>query len=48
MITQMDAEKFGSCTNQGACSAVCPKEISLDWIAKLNREHLRSKLNKAS
>ena len=44
MIAQMDAEMFGSCTNQGACSAVCPKEIDLDWIAKLNREHLRSKL----
>jgi succinate dehydrogenase / fumarate reductase iron-sulfur subunit len=43
MIAQMDAEQFGSCTNQGACSAVCPKEISLDWIAKLNREHIRAK-----
>ena len=42
MIAQMDAEQFGGCTNQGACAAVCPKEISLDWIAKLNREHLRS------
>ncbi len=40
MVAQMDAEMFGSCTNQGACAAVCPKEISLDWIAKLNREHL--------
>ena len=44
MVAQMDEEKFGSCTNQGACSAVCPKEISLDWIAKLNREHIRSQL----
>ena len=44
MIAQMDEEMFGSCTNQGACSAVCPKEVSLDWIAKLNREHMRSKL----
>ena len=44
MVAQMDEEMFGSCTNQGACSAVCPKEISLDWIAKLNREHLRTKL----
>ena len=42
MVAQMDEEKFGGCTNQGACSAVCPKEISLDWIAKLNREHIRS------
>ena len=48
MVAQMDAEKFGSCTNQGACSAVCPKEISLDWIAKLNREHMRAKLLEAT
>jgi succinate dehydrogenase / fumarate reductase iron-sulfur subunit len=48
MIAQMEAEHFGSCTNQGACSAVCPKEISLDWIAKLNREHLRSSLTRSS
>ena len=45
MIAQMEQEKFGSCTNQGACAAVCPKEISLDWIAKLNREHLRSSVH---
>ncbi len=44
MVAQMDAEVFGSCTNQGACSAVCPKEISLDWIAKLNRENMQSQL----
>ncbi len=44
MIVQMDKEKFGACTNTGACSAACPKEISLDWIAKLNREHVRAKL----
>ncbi len=44
MVAQMDEEMFGSCTNQGACSAVCPKEISLDWIAKLNREHIRSRV----
>ena len=46
MVAQMDAEKFGSCSNQGACSAVCPKEISLDWIAKLNRETLQSQLQR--
>lgn len=46
MVAQMDAEKFGSCSNQGACSAVCPKEISLDWIAKLNREALRSQFQR--
>lgn len=47
MVAQMDAEKFGSCTNQGACAAVCPKEITLDWIAKLNREQLRSQFGPA-
>lgn len=46
MVAQMDAEKFGGCTNQGACAAVCPKEISLDWIAKLNREALRSQFQR--
>ena len=44
MVAQMDQEKFGACTNTGSCSAVCPKEISLDWISMLNREYLRSKL----
>ena len=48
MVAQMDQEKFGSCTNQGACSAVCPKEVSLDWIAKLNREHLRAQLTRVT
>src|SRR5690606_20830407 len=40
MVNQMDAEGFGSCTNTGACSAECPKEISLSNIARLNREYL--------
>ncbi len=43
MVAQMDAEGFGACTNTGACSAECPKEISLTTIARLNREFLRSK-----
>ncbi|PIS11742.1 MAG: succinate dehydrogenase/fumarate reductase iron-sulfur subunit [Bdellovibrio sp. CG10_big_fil_rev_8_21_14_0_10_47_8] len=38
MVTQMDEEGFGSCTNTGACSASCPKGISLSNIARLNRE----------
>ncbi|WP_129626259.1 succinate dehydrogenase/fumarate reductase iron-sulfur subunit [Candidatus Oscillochloris fontis] len=38
MVTQMDAEGFGSCTNIGECSAVCPKQISLDVIARMNRD----------
>jgi succinate dehydrogenase / fumarate reductase iron-sulfur subunit len=40
MVRQMDAEDFGGCTNIGECSAVCPKEISLDVIARLNRDLL--------
>ncbi len=40
MVAQMDEEGFGACTNTGACSAVCPKEISLENIARLNREYL--------
>jgi len=43
MIAQMDEEGFGSCTNTGACSAECPKEISLDHIARLNREYYFAK-----
>jgi succinate dehydrogenase / fumarate reductase iron-sulfur subunit len=38
MVTQMDKEGFGSCTNTGACEAVCPKEISITNIARLNTE----------
>jgi succinate dehydrogenase / fumarate reductase, iron-sulfur subunit len=39
MVTQMDAEGFGACTVTGSCEAVCPKEISLSFIAKLNRDY---------
>mgnify|MGYP000088406536 FL=1 len=39
MIAQMDAEGFGACTNTGACSAECPKGISLTNIARMNREY---------
>lgn len=42
MVTQMDEEGFGSCTSTGACSAACPKEISLINIAKMNREYLKA------
>jgi succinate dehydrogenase / fumarate reductase iron-sulfur subunit len=38
MVRAMDAEGFGNCTNQFECSAVCPKEISAAWIARLNRD----------
>mgnify|MGYP001158201335 CR=1 FL=1 len=44
MVQQMDSEGFGNCTNTGACEAHCPKEISLNNIARLNREYLKSKI----
>lgn len=44
MVNQMDAEGFGSCTNTGACSAECPKGISLGNIAKMNREFYAASL----
>lgn len=46
MVAQMDSEGFGACTNTGACAAECPKEISLDNIARLNREFLGASLSK--
>jgi succinate dehydrogenase / fumarate reductase iron-sulfur subunit len=39
MVAQMDLEGFGACTNTGACSAECPKGISLTHIARMNREY---------
>ena len=44
MVNQMDAEGFGGCTNLGECEAVCPKEISLDFIAMMNRDLLRGNM----
>jgi len=41
MVRQMDKEGFGNCSNQSECQAVCPKEISVDFIAQMNREYLR-------
>ena len=40
MVNQMDSEGFGNCTNTGACEVECPKEISLENIARMNREFL--------
>ncbi len=40
MVAQHDKEGFGNCTNQYECEAACPKEISVEHIAKLNREYL--------
>jgi succinate dehydrogenase / fumarate reductase iron-sulfur subunit len=44
MVGAMDAEGFGNCTNQYECEAVCPKEISVGFIAEMNREFLRASL----
>ncbi|MEJ2616283.1 MAG: hypothetical protein P8Z35_15100 [Ignavibacteriaceae bacterium] len=42
MIEQMEKEGFGACTNTEACSAECPKEISMDVIAQLRREYYKA------
>jgi len=42
MVTQMDAEGFGGCTNHGECEAVCPKGISIGNIARMRREYIKS------
>jgi succinate dehydrogenase / fumarate reductase iron-sulfur subunit len=42
MVEQMDKEGFGNCTNTGACQIECPKGISLENIARLNREYLKA------
>ena len=44
MVAQMDAEGFGNCTNTGACEVECPKGISLETIARMNREYLSASL----
>jgi succinate dehydrogenase / fumarate reductase iron-sulfur subunit len=44
MVAQMDAEGFGTCTNHYECEAACPKEISVDFIARLNRDFFRASL----
>ncbi len=45
MVAQMQAERFGACTNHGECEAVCPKSIKLDNIARMNREFLKSSVS---
>jgi len=42
MVDQMKAEGFGNCTNQYECEAACPKEISVEHIARMNREYIRA------
>ena len=45
MVAQMDAEGFGNCTNTGACEVECPKGISLEYIAQMNREYLSASIS---
>jgi succinate dehydrogenase / fumarate reductase iron-sulfur subunit len=42
MVAQMDAEGFGSCSNEGECEAVCPKEIPMTNITRMNREFMKA------
>jgi succinate dehydrogenase / fumarate reductase iron-sulfur subunit len=42
MVTQADTEGFGSCSNEGECEAVCPKEIPISNIARMTREYVRA------
>lgn len=44
MVAEMDHQGFGNCTNTGACEAECPKEISIDNIARMNREFFAAKV----
>lgn len=44
MVEQMDKEGFGNCSNTGACEVECPKGISLENIARMNREYLKASL----
>ena len=44
MVSQMEEEGFGGCTNHGECQAACPKGIQVDYIARLNRDFLKAQL----
>jgi succinate dehydrogenase / fumarate reductase iron-sulfur subunit len=44
MVEQMDVEGFGACSNEGECEAVCPKEIKITNIAKMNRDYFKASL----
>ena len=46
MVNQMDLEGFGNCSNTGACEVECPKGISLDNIARMNRELMKASFRK--
>ena len=46
MVEQMDKEGFGNCTNTGACEVECPKGISIEYIARMNREYISANIKK--
>jgi succinate dehydrogenase / fumarate reductase iron-sulfur subunit len=46
MVGTMNAQGFGHCTSIGECEAVCPKEIRLEVIARMNRDFLRASLTR--
>jgi succinate dehydrogenase / fumarate reductase iron-sulfur subunit len=46
LVEQMEREGFGACSNVGVCMAVCPKEISVSVISRMNREYLRATLKR--
>jgi succinate dehydrogenase / fumarate reductase iron-sulfur subunit len=46
MVAAMKDEMFGSCTNHGECEAVCPKEIPIEFIGKMNRDSIRALLRR--
>ena len=45
MVAAMSEELFGSCTNHGECEAVCPKEIPIEFIGRMNRDLIRGTLH---
>jgi succinate dehydrogenase / fumarate reductase iron-sulfur subunit len=46
MVAAANVELFGSCTNIGECEAVCPKEIKLESIARMNRDFIKASWSK--
>jgi succinate dehydrogenase / fumarate reductase iron-sulfur subunit len=47
MVAKMDELGFGNCTNQYECSAACPKLISQDFIARMNRDYIAASFRQA-
>jgi succinate dehydrogenase / fumarate reductase iron-sulfur subunit len=48
MIEQMDLESFGGCTLHGECQEACPKEITIDVIARMNRDFIKASAGSVS